>query len=109
MPASSNIEGCLFLPANLTLRTITATHTDILACLADHDGVEIAFEDEMQVDLSFLQLMESARIQAARSGKAISLSQPASGALLDALRRAGFLEGMTAEDAQFWLHQGEKQ
>lgn len=107
MPTFSHTDGCVSLPANLTVRTATATHEALLCALNDHAQVVIALPDDPQVDLSFVQTVEAARLQAAGAGKAISLSAPASGGLLEALRRGGLLEGMSAEDAKFWLHQGD--
>jgi hypothetical protein len=63
----------------------------------------------VQVDISFIQMIEAARIHAGTAGKSIALAQPATGALLETLRRGGFLEGMSADDAKFWLHQGVNQ
>jgi hypothetical protein len=54
-------------------------------------------------------MVEAARVYAGTAGKRIALSQPASGPLLETLRRSGFLEGMSADDAKFWLHQGDIQ
>lgn len=109
MLTASHIEGCISLPANLTLRTVVSTREAILAAIENHGDAVIDVPADSQIDLSFLQLLEAARIQAISAGNRIRLSRPADGALLDALRRSGFLEGMTAEDAQFWLHQGEIQ
>lgn len=58
-----------------------------------------------QVDLSFVQLVTAARKQAeARAGR-ILLARPATGDLYDVLKRGGFLDEMTPDAAQFWLHQ----
>jgi len=57
-------------------------------------------------DLSFVQLIESARASCARQGAALRLAQPAEGALRDVLDRGGFLDGADAERLQFWTHAG---
>jgi hypothetical protein len=54
-------------------------------------------------------MLEAARVYAKANDKHMSLLQPASAELLDILRRAGFLDGMSDEDAQFYLHQGKPQ
>ncbi len=91
------------------MRAITSTHEDLLKFINTHDVVTIGLPDDAQVDISFIQLIEAARIYAGTAGRQVALSQPATGALLDVLRRSGFLEDMSAEDAKFWLHQGENQ
>lgn len=109
MPASNVKESRFSLPSNLTVRAITAAHQDLLQFLEQNETSTIEFADETQVDISLIQLLEAARVYAGTGGKKIALARPATGALLDTLRRSGCLEGMSAEDAQFWLHQGEMQ
>lgn len=109
MNTTSDFEACLPLPANLTMRAITAIRDDMLTFIDTHKSATIALASDAQVDISFLQLVEAARIYADTVGKAFALAEPASGSLLETLRRSGFLEGMSAEDAQFWLHQGNIQ
>lgn len=93
--------------ADLTLRNIAEHHESLLAAMQTSNSVCIDFPDSYQADVSLLQLLESARILASTCGKSITLSKPASGNLRDILRRAGFLEQMTPEDRNFWLHNGE--
>jgi len=99
-------EDYFRLPQNLTVRTITAVQQEMLHFIDRNTSATIEFADDCQVDISFLQLVEAARIYAGTAGKPIALAAPAKGPVLDALRRAGFLDGMTAEDAKFWLHKG---
>jgi len=106
MPASDVKEDCLRLPQNLTVRAITVVQQEMLQFFANTASATIDIDDDCQVDISFIQLMEAARIYAGTAGKHIALSRPASGPTLDVLKRSGFLEGMSAEDLQFWLHQG---
>jgi hypothetical protein len=61
------------------------------------------FDDAAEVDLTLVQLIESARISVAREGKTLRLSAPASGALLAALERGGFVGEPTDPRTQFWL------
>jgi hypothetical protein len=109
MNTSTHSEARLALPANLTVRAIISAREDLLKFMDAHDAATIALADDVQVDISFIQMIEAARIHAETVGKRIALSQPATGALLETLRRSGFLEGMSAEDAKFWLHQGVNQ
>ncbi|SFA89485.1 STAS domain-containing protein [Rhizobium sp. NFR07] len=109
MNTSSHSEPQLALSDNLTVRTISAVRENMLTFIDAHEAATIALADDVQVDISFIQMIEAARIHAETAGKRIALSQPATGALLETLRRSGFLEGMSAEDAKFWLHQGTNQ
>jgi hypothetical protein len=110
MMSASNVNTNTFsFPPNATLRTITGAHQDLLEFMERNDTTVVAFAPDSQIDISLLQLLEGARLYAGTAGKAIRLAEPANGALLDTLRRSGFLEGMSAADAKFWLHQGEIQ
>ncbi len=89
-----------------TLRAIGDFNTRIIDAMAHHDAVEIDCSGLGEVDLSFVQLLLSARKTALACGKSLALSHPASGALLDALRRGGFLvavDGVTKDDETFWF------
>lgn len=90
----------------LTLRTISKHCDDLLLALSQKSTVVIDISDDQQVDLSLIQLIESARIFASTSGKKLTLVKPATGQLLDALERGGFLHNISPEDASFWLHDG---
>ncbi|AYD03211.1 STAS domain-containing protein [Neorhizobium sp. NCHU2750] len=109
MSTTGHSEACLSLPTNLTVRAIVAVREDMLKFIDKHDAGTIELAADVQVDISFLQVVEAARVYAGTAGKSIALSQPASGALLETLRRSGFLEDMSAEDTKFWLHQGDIQ
>ncbi|WP_170975751.1 STAS domain-containing protein [Rhizobium sp. FY34] len=94
---------------HLTLRTVSANHATLLQALSKNKSVSVDFDDDVQIDLSFLQLMESARIYANTAGRTISIAKPASGQLHDLLDRSGFLQTMSPKDARFWLHKGDNQ
>jgi len=106
MTASNVNEDYFCLPQNLTVRAISAAHQELLEFLKKNASATIEFSEDSQVDLSFIQLMEAARIYAGTAGKSIALARPAQGPVLDVLKRGGFLEGMAAEDMKFWLHEG---
>jgi STAS domain len=95
------------LPPPLTIRHAEALRGAILAALEAGDQVVLNVPSDAAVDLSFVQLVESARIYAGRKGCSISLATPAEGVLLDVLQAAGFLK--TRETTSFWLHRGECQ
>ena len=103
MAKSSRRPRRLVLEAVQTLRTIEATTAAVRDLLAQHPHVEIVCGAVGEADLTLVQLLLSARRTAEQSGKRVTLAAPASGALLDALRRGGLAE---AADP-FWLHSGE--
>lgn len=59
--------------------------------------------DDAAVDLTFVQLMESARRTARDGGRSFSLAAPATGPLLETLERGGFLAGDDTARREFWL------
>ena len=60
------------------------------------------------MDLCGLQLIESARRQARAVGKTLKLERPATG-FRPVLDSAGFLTDASAEDLEFWFHEGPAQ
>lgn len=106
MTAPNVNEDYFGLPQNLTVRAINDVQQNMLQFIGKNAATTMSIADDCQIDISFIQVVEAARIYAGTAGKTIALAQPASGALLDVLTRSGFLEGMSAEDAKFWLHQG---
>lgn len=93
--------------SDLTLRNIGECHESLMSAMQANTSLSVQFPESYQADVSLVQLLESARILASTCGKSIALSTPASGHLREILRRAGFLEQMTPEDRNFWLHNGE--
>ncbi len=91
------------LSGELTIRTVTETHAELSAALEAHAAVTARIDAEAAVDLTFVQLIESARRTAASAGRTFALAGPAGGALLETLRRGGFVE--SAGQRAFWLHQ----
>jgi len=65
-------------------------------------GLEIDLAEVTDIDLTFVQLLESARRAAAESGTALRLCQPASGFVLETLQRGGFLSDPPDERTLFW-------
>ena len=105
--ARNTVEAERFvLNGALTLRTIEATRAKLLEMMDRHQSLEIDCSAATEIDLSFIQLLLSARTSAQSAGKTIALAQPASGALSDVLQRGGFLgavPGQGAADEAFWL------
>ena len=88
----------------MTIRGIQTTHGLLVKALAGSNNINLNFNDDAPVDLSFVQVIESARRSAERDGKTINLSKPAGPNIRRVLERGGFLTG--APDAvRFWLHE----
>ncbi|CAN5537563.1 hypothetical protein BH10PSE4_BH10PSE4_33530 [soil metagenome] len=64
--------------------------------VVDIDGVT-------EIDLTFIQLIESARRKVAATGLELTLRHPAGGVVFEGLRRGGFLDDDTSDRARFWL------
>jgi ABC-type transporter Mla MlaB component len=70
-------------------------------------GLEVDLSGITDIDLTFVQLIESARQSAAKAGAAIRLSAPASGFVLETLRRGGFLSDPPDARTLFWAGAGD--
>lgn len=103
----SNVVIKLDGPVNI--RTVTGFHAEALAALTDAGSVVLDIAGNPEVDLSFVQLVKSARLYAKSRGRELTLSEPASGSLLDVLKRGGFIDAAMPEDEMFWLHKGSVQ
>lgn len=86
-------------------RSIDDSFTKVNQAVGDGASIEIDLTDVADIDLTFLQLIESARRSAAQSGAEIRLSEPAGGIILETLNRGGFLNDTSDERARFWLGQ----
>jgi ABC-type transporter Mla MlaB component len=96
----------LVLDGTLTIRTIEEAHSRLIEAMHDDTRLEIDCSAADDVDVSFIQLLLAARASARKRGRSVALAAPASGALLDALTRGGFLAAagnLPAEDDAFWL------
>jgi ABC-type transporter Mla MlaB component len=99
-------HGRVVLDGALTLRTIDGTHAALRQALSKHASIEIDCAAASDIDLGVIQLLLAARKSAAASGKSLTLSAPADGALRAALVRGGFLpdspDSLATADP-FWL------
>ncbi|MET3663977.1 STAS domain-containing protein [Caulobacter sp. 1776] len=87
----------------VTISNIAQAHEQLGALLHEQEPVVIHVEDLTEIDLTFIQLLESARRKAGEIGVGLSLNTPATGPLLEVLRRGGFLDDETSDRATFWL------
>jgi hypothetical protein len=94
----------LRLTEPLTIRRADEISKALLEALDATDALTLALPDEGAVDLSFVQIVEAARIEAQRLGKTIALEAPAAGSLHKLLQDAGFLA--TPATSTFWLTSG---
>lgn len=90
--------------SDLTIRNATALKAALFERFQESGKVSLELNPDAAVDLSFLQLLSSARSSARASGGELTLAAPASPALRNVLLRAGFIESASAEDLKFWLH-----
>jgi anti-anti-sigma regulatory factor len=98
--------GRVSLGGALTVRNAEEIRSRLLDALRQHPTVRIDCTAATDVDLSFIQLVLSARKSAAATGKCLSLTPPATDVLSDALVRAGLLGAADDKpvDRLFWLN-----
>ena len=88
---------------NVTISNIRQVHDDISTAMAEGESLILDVEAIAETDLTFVQLVESARRKAEETGVSLTLRHPAAGPLLEVLQRGGFLDGNTSDRAKFWL------
>ena len=101
----------LMLNGRLTVRSAEELRSRVLEVMRLHSCVEVECSAATDVDLSFIQLVLSARKSAAAAGKTLSLAHTAGGVLLERLRQAGLVGpagGRPVADQSFWLDQGDR-
>jgi hypothetical protein len=93
------------LPAALTIREAENIQARLLDLVREQETVVVDCSAAAEIDLSFVQLVLSARKSAIALGKRLTVVPPASGLLSDVLRRAGIVPS-TGEppptDQSFW-------
>ncbi|MGG7518273.1 STAS domain-containing protein [Allorhizobium undicola] len=99
----------LVLPGRLTIRNAHAVRDLLLEALNGSSSLCLDIPPYAEIDLSFLQIVEAARLTADRRGTTLCLSRPASSTLLAALERSGFLHPDDLQSCQFWLHRKDTQ
>lgn len=88
---------------NVTISNISEAHDILRSAFEGGNSITIDIDGLAGADLTFVQLIESARRTAADCGRSIQLRQPAQGAVLQILQRGGFLDPDDRERADFWL------
>lgn len=105
MTTQTSSHETIALPAALTIRTVQTTRDQLLAGLSGAKSVVLDIPDDADADLSFVQLIEAARLSAQSSGKDLKLRNPAARGVLSTLERGGFLTEMDPSARFFWLHE----
>jgi len=98
----------VLIDAALVVKNVDVLRQSILDAFEESDTLSLDLVDEQGADLCGLQLIVSARRQARAVGKALKLERPATG-LRAVLDGAGFLTDASAEDLEFWFHEGPAQ
>lgn len=105
MKSASVSVATIEFVGELTIRTVSVSRERLLEALSGPTTVQAHIAADATVDLTFVQLLESARRTAREAGSAFALAEPAAGQLRETLERGGFLA--TADDKSFWLMQSE--
>ncbi len=92
----------LTLAGAIDLQSIGAAYAQVKAAAAQAAALEIDLAAVTSLDLTLVQLIESARRTAAESGTALRLASPAAGPLLETLQRGGFLADPEDPRTSFW-------
>lgn len=90
---------------NLCISDAHASYSIIAEAMRESSSIQLAIPADATVDLSFLQIIEAARLRANEQGKSLSLLEPASGELRRVLDRSGLMTAATISDRSFWLHE----
>lgn len=90
---------------NLCVSDIRTAYSTVVESMEGFSSIQLSIPTDAVVDLSFLQIVEAARLRAIEQGKSLSLLEPASGELRRALDRSGLLTAATTADRSFWLHE----
>lgn len=104
MAADTEYNCVVQLSNSLIIKNISEVHNVINLRLAEDSDIILDIPKDAEADLSFVQLVESARMDARATGKKLRLAHPATGSVLKVLERGGFMDAQSAEDATFWLH-----
>lgn len=96
------VDSGVVVTGSAGIEDVQDLRTRLIAALKSSDAVSINLSGIGDTDISFLQLVESARLSAAEMGKALSLAYPANDALRHDLQRGGFVA--RPADRAFWLH-----
>jgi hypothetical protein len=92
------------VPKSVTVRTADDFKTSLIDFFAEGGDVVLDLAATSEVDLSFVQIVEAARVHLAGDGRQLRLARSADGAVAALLGRAGFLTDPDPAAADFWFH-----
>ncbi|MBB4101686.1 STAS domain-containing protein [Allorhizobium borbori] len=95
---------CIGPTANI--RNIAEVYKELRAAIENSAAVELDLSTCTDADLSLVQMVEAARLQAASAGMSLTLSLPVSDAVAATLHRGGFVEGAAEDALRFWFKEG---
>ena len=104
--SEANQKSIIALSGKITLTNIGEAHTILVEALDRCGSASIEIDGVTEADLSFVQLIESARRAFAERGRTLSLRNGAGQVVLPILRRGGFLDPSDPSRASFWLQEG---
>jgi hypothetical protein len=102
---SDKVTAAVKLSGAIDISSIRGSFGKLKEAIGANQSLEIDIADVTDVDLTFIQLIESARLSAAQLGTDIRLSSPAQGLILETLKRGGFLGDPLDERSRFWTAQ----
>lgn len=102
---SDKLPAVVRLSGAIDIGSIRGAFEKIKEAVCATKSLEIDIADVTELDLTLIQLIESARLSAAQSGTEIRLSSPAQGLVLETLNRGGFLSDPMDERTRFWTEQ----
>lgn len=91
-------------PDVVNIRNIAKVSEDLISAFGENSNVKINLDECKEIDISGIQLIESARIFARTRGCRLELASPVAGGVADVLRRSGLVEAFRPADAGFWFH-----
>ncbi len=100
---TSEMLSVVALAGVIDVRSVQDSFEKLRAAAATGAALHIDLAQVTEADLTFLQLIESARRTAREAGTVVRLSDPAPDHLRETLRRAGFLSDPPDERTRFWL------
>jgi ABC-type transporter Mla MlaB component len=103
MGVTNETPSVMKLDGTIDIRSIQNCFDTVRGMASDAAGLDVDLSAVTEVDLTFLQLIESLRRTAHEGGTALRLSHPVGEAIREVLRRAGFLSDPPDERTRFWL------
>lgn len=101
-----NGAAALEFSGSVTIRQAAEAHGRLMDALKGEGPLALDISGVTSTDLSFVQLIEAARLAFAEAGRTLSLTTAAEGALRDVLERGGLLAGADDARRQFWIQNG---